>query len=220
VRLVTWNCAGGFTNKWSALLSLEPDIAIIQECSSRTEVEAMDLGWEAAWCGRVPKGMAVIARPGITVARLAQTFQWTLPFRVTGDAEMEAIAIWALSPGDTKHSYGRQGLLAVAELDQLPDCAWVAGDFNSWDHPAHLEMIDQMRRRGFVSAYHAYRGVARNVELEPTFFQYRHRDKPFHIDLQFVPTTWTIKSVEVGTFDDYVATGLSDHVPVVVTVDP
>jgi hypothetical protein len=38
------------------------------------------------------------------------------------------------------------------------------------------------------------------------------------MDFVFVPQAWTIDAVEVGSFEDYVSAGLSDHVPLIVTV--
>jgi endonuclease/exonuclease/phosphatase family metal-dependent hydrolase len=38
------------------------------------------------------------------------------------------------------------------------------------------------------------------------------------MDFIFVPSTWTVDSVEVGSFHDYVGKRLSDHVPVVATI--
>lgn len=39
------------------------------------------------------------------------------------------------------------------------------------------------------------------------------------MDFVFVPQRWSIRSVDVGTFEDFTGRRLSDHVPVVVSVD-
>jgi hypothetical protein len=40
-------------------------------------------------------------------------------------------------------------------------------------------------------------------------------------DYAFVPQTWPIQNVDVGKFEDYWAKGgMSDHVPIVVTLTP
>lgn len=218
LRLATWNCCGGLTKKWRALEDLGAHLMIVQECASETEAEAADRGWQACWSGNGPKGIAVIARQGLSLAKLEQTNGWALPVRVTGLVELDVLGVWALPPKIAGHSYGKQGLLSIPGLDALPGCAWVAGDFNSWNHPAHIEFLDQMSKRGFVSAYHAFHGIQRNEERDPTFFLYHHNDKPYHIDLHFVRDTWAIVDVTVGSYERYVASKLSDHVPVVVTV--
>jgi endonuclease/exonuclease/phosphatase family metal-dependent hydrolase len=40
------------------------------------------------------------------------------------------------------------------------------------------------------------------------------------MDYVFVPERWRLEAVEVGAFEDYTERGLSDHVPVIVTVSP
>jgi hypothetical protein len=69
---------------------------------------------------------------------------------------------------------------------------------------------------GLISAYHSHHGEKQGAETRPTYFFYRHQDKPFHIDDVFVPKDWKLGSVEVGSFPEW--GHLSDHVPVVVDV--
>jgi exonuclease III len=40
---------------------------------------------------------------------------------------------------------------------------------------------------------------------------------PYHIDYVFVPTTWfaNMVSFEIGNFEEWCATGLSDHAPLI-----
>src|SRR5580693_535017 len=37
----------------------------------------------------------------------------------------------------------------------------------------------------------------------PNLLLYRHKDKPFHIDYVFVPKTWRLGAVEVGSFQEW-----------------
>ena len=52
-----------------------------------------------------------------------------------------------------------------------------------------------------------------------TFFMYRHKDKPYHIDYCFVSTDLLekIRAVDIGEYD--VWTKYSDHVPLIVTFE-
>jgi exonuclease III len=70
-----------------------------------------------------------------------------------------------------------------------------------------------------VSAYHSFHGEAQGAESRPTFFEYRHAHRPYHIDFCFLPAAWrkAIKDVAVGAHADWV--GLSDHMPMVVDLD-
>jgi endonuclease/exonuclease/phosphatase family metal-dependent hydrolase len=57
-------------------------------------------------------------------------------------------------------------------------------------------------------------------EAEATiYWRDRNKDGPkYHIDYCFVPSSWTgsLAAVSVGSFDDWVGSGLSDHVPLIV----
>jgi hypothetical protein len=101
------------------------------------------------------------------------------------------------------------------------------GDFNSnsqWDDNRpernHTEVVRLFGCHDLISAYHRHygekHGEKQGAETRPTYYFYRHQDKPFHIDYVFVPKGWRLKSVEVGSFQKW--GNLSDHVPVVVDV--
>lgn len=67
-----------------------------------------------------------------------------------------------------------------------------------------------------VSAFTATRGTGGEIN-EPTYYHRRRRELAFHIDHVFVPRQWACGSLmRLGSYDDWVATGQSDHVPLVV----
>ena len=71
----------------------------------------------------------------------------------------------------------------------------------------------ELMKRGLVSLYHSQSGLAFGAEAQGTYWQYRNRTKPYHIDYIFVPTAWLENTVsfELGTFEDWYR--LSDHAP-------
>jgi endonuclease/exonuclease/phosphatase family metal-dependent hydrolase len=77
-------------------------------------------------------------------------------------------------------------------------------------------VVRLLESHGLTSAYHTHHHEKQGAETLPTYYFYRHQDKPFHIDYVFVPKRWRVKSVEIGSFQDW--GHLSDHVPVVVDV--
>jgi len=101
------------------------------------------------------------------------------------------------------------------------------GDFNSnsiWDseYPRtlnHSALVSRLDALGMVSAYHAYHDEEHGAETRPTFFLYRHENRPYHIDFAFLPKTWRdhIRNVDLGTFSDW--SGHSDHVPLTVDLE-
>lgn len=72
-----------------------------------------------------------------------------------------------------------------------------------------------------MSAYHAFSGEPVGRASIGTYFHQRHRDRAWHIDYVLVPASrlGAVQDVRVGTYDEWVATGRSDHVPVVVDLD-
>lgn len=79
--------------------------------------------------------------------------------------------------------------------------------------------MDALADRGLVSAFGAARGDEEASFREPTYFHLRNERSGFHIDHVFIPEEWSADvKVVVGSYRDWVATGLSDHVPLIVDV--
>lgn len=240
MRLVTWNCNMALPRKWSALRALKPDVAVVQECASpeRLGSRITDPGPDRClWTGDNPnKGLAIFAfgdwRLEPLGGRLASA-DYFLPARAVGPAVFSLVGVWSTwraadrlraSPGPLNNAMNQLEPLAAAG-DLI-----VAGDFNHnvrWDKPGwawnHRGSVERLERLGLRSAYHAERGVDQGAEAEPTiYWRNRTADGPaYHIDYAFVPAGlpkggWR---VTIGIHADWVATGLSDHVPVVVDID-
>jgi len=137
-------------------------------------------------------------------------------------------AVWACP--DPRHRYVR-GIHRALDLSAhlfATGPVVILGDFNShslWDHhhPSdrnHSALVGRLHRFGLTSSYHYYFGESHGSETAPTFFEYRHRHRPYHIDYCFLPTTWTrwIRSVTLGAHDDW--SRRSDHMPLLTTLAP
>jgi exodeoxyribonuclease-3 len=215
--------------KVPSLLALNPDIAVIQECSKKSVGVLHSHGSSGLWFGANPnKGLAVFCSKGFTLHAVEKRFgKWVVPVRVHGAvADFNLLAIWACPVG-TKRADNYIGEVHRCIVEH---CGWfseapvvAAGDFNSnvqWDanRPGrnHSEVVRLFESHGLISAYHAHHEEKQGAETRPTYYFYRHKDKPFHIDYVFVPKGWRLGSVEVGSFQEWGQ--LSDHVPVVVDV--
>ena len=88
----------------------------------------------------------------------------------------------------------------------------------------HRTMVSTLTRMGPISAYHALMGEDHGRESEPTdYWRDRRKDGPtYHIDYVFLPEAWlgAVSHFSVGSFEDWCGSGLSDHVPLVVDVEP
>ena len=60
MRIVTWNCQMGFEKKADALLSLNPDVAVVPECSEKSTVALRQRGYETLWLGSNPLSTTVV----------------------------------------------------------------------------------------------------------------------------------------------------------------
>jgi hypothetical protein len=226
MRVVTWNCCRGpFEAKPVRLSALTPDVTVVQECW-RPAGERRD----CLWMGDDPRhGLAISAGPNWQVTAiepLAGVPRYALPARVIGPADFLLLGVWTLA--DRPHRYVKAAIRAV-EMYGDHICARptiMAGDFNSnaiWnrkrgDARDHKYLVAMLAELGLVSAYHAFFGEEHGRETLPTFHMYRHRSEPFHLDYCFVPASWTIENVSVGTHEEW--NDASDHRPLVVDVVP
>ncbi len=242
MRLVSWNCRSGLHRKLEALRGLVPDIAIIPECGSLEILQTKAPGLaptSALWIGDNPnKGLGVFSFGPHRLVRdhaYDPSIQYALPVRVEepGRVVFHLLAVWAHHglAGRTMATLGPT-LRALAAYEPFL-CATpsiVAGDFNNhvrWDKAGkawnHANTVATIERLGFVSAYHVFQGLAQGEERHPTFYwRTRSIDGPtYHIDYVFMPRASVrhLQSVEVGTRAEWIATGLSDHAPVIVDLD-
>ncbi len=225
-----------FHKKWQALLSLNPDIAILPECAAHAILktkcpEFLPTSFE--WIGENrQKGLGIATFGGYqlrTPFPLDPSLKWSLPLEVLGPCSFNLLAVWA-KHDETFKSRSEQGpaiksVIKYTEFLSRRDSV-IAGDFNNnsiWDKKGkannHQNLIDLLMRLGRVSAYHHLTGEAFGQETKPTlYWRDRKEDGPkYHIDYCFMPTEWANSTdLQVGSFDAWVAKGLSDHVPLLV----
>jgi hypothetical protein len=101
LRIVTWNCGMALARKAPDLLALNPDIAVVQECSKRSVDVLYTLGFSGLWFGANPnKGLAVFCSKDFTLQSMDEFFgKWVVPVRVQGAVDFNLLAIWACPVG-------------------------------------------------------------------------------------------------------------------------
>ena len=153
------------------------------------------------------------------------TNQYIAPVHVTGPKTFHLLAVW--DHNDREEGLNkRRGPLLRALDDSSKFCQHddlvVAGDFNNnplWDKPNGPNNMSKIARelmdRGLESLYHHKTGLPFGAEVQGTYWHYRKH--PYHIDYIFAPERWlkNLISFEIGTFEDWCQTGLSDHVPLI-----
>jgi exonuclease III len=228
----------GFAKKRELLYKLSPDIAVISECSRDSMILCKEESFDSCWWGENKnKGLGVLAQKPWTLEPfgkpgLQPRQKWIAPVRVRGPLDFLLIAVWAGRVGNVKEmNYVGQVYQAVETNPSWFTPARpivICGDFNSnaiWDSERkirnHSALVRLMRDRHLVSAYHSHASEQQGKETRYTHF-HRFSDEPrsiFHIDYIFLPETWRVENVEIGTYEQWCrSTPRSDHAPVVVDV--
>jgi len=233
MKIITWNCNMAYRNKAQFILAFQPDIVVVQECENPERLKfPADLPepTDIIWHGENPhKGVGVFAYNGYKL-KIHKShnpeFKTIIPIKVTGgNNDFMLFAVWANNPRDKKFQYVGQIWKAVHHYEKLlkHNLSIWAGDFNSnsiWDKPKregnHTTLVKFLAERDIHSAYHNFYGQQHGSEAHPTYFLYRHEDKPYHMDYCFSSKHFLdrLVHVEVGAYADWRA--YSDHKPIIV----
>jgi len=226
MRIVSWNCNMGFEKKRDALLSLKPDIVVLQECSAQA-IEQTDAPFKH-WIGsNKHKGMAILGFTNHAYqldSSYTEEWPWFLPVRVD-DVPLHILGLWACLK-DQRLRYVRvthQAINHYARFLALPQTIFI-GDFNSntiWDaryrDRSHSKLVEKLGSLGLVSVYHTLRGERQGEEVTPTQFMYRNITKPYHLDFAFVSQTLcSTCELMIGRPSEWLTK--SDHMPLMLTV--
>ena len=228
MRLVSWNCAGGFQRKVSALERLLPDLAIVCEVHARALAET--IGASALWTGSDAKGKG-LALIGWRGWELTQVYAGPLPNVLAaharrGEEELLLTGVWTV-PASRSYTLP---LIALCEDEKFRALLqeWkdrpvvVAGDFNANDvfrksRPYFPEVREKLHSLGLRSLWHERSGDEYGSETRPTYYYHWNEEKPFHIDYMFasLPLQEACQAFEIGRYDDWTLPRISDHLPLV-----
>jgi hypothetical protein len=158
LRIVTWNCGMALARKAPNLLALNPDIAVVQECSQNSVDVLQTHGLSGLWFGgaNLNKGLAVFCSNKFTLQSAGGLFgKWVVPVRVQGAIDFNLLAIWACPVG-TRLADNYIGQVFRCLMEQSgwfakTPAVVAAGDFNSnsqWD--AHRPRTKPHRSGSFV----------------------------------------------------------------------
>ena len=226
-----------FRKKAAFILTHKPDILIIVECEHPDKLlYIVDTPKPAdfLWFGKnLHKGLAIFSYGEYRFKVLENhndRFKMIIPIGVKGGSfDFNLLLVWAYNPDDEDGRYITQVWKAITHYDELltGNSTMIIGDFNSntiWDYKkhrlgSHSSVVKQLADKGIFSTYHTHHKQIQGTEEHPTFYMYRHKDKPYHIDYCFVSTDMLdkLQSVDIGEYDNWIKH--SDHVPLIVTFD-
>jgi hypothetical protein len=246
MRLVVWNANMAVHRKLDTVLErLHPDVLVLSECAAESTLAGKYAGptpWTSmAWAGKIPdppknpdKGLAVMTFGDYRIQGtrpVEPMMECVVLADIAGPLPFSLIAVWAMN-------HRASNIKAFPQYNPQPAAALntygndsagptiLAGDFNhnvSWDADMphakrHARTLDTTKRAGLISAYHHHFGETQGAESIPTLHWRGAGQKTFHIDYAFIPHAWLprLRDVTAGTKQDWIDSGLSDHVPIVV----
>lgn len=236
LRIVTWNCNMAFRNKARYILKYKPDIVVVPECEHPDKIKFghnTPFPSDFFWYGdNIHKGLGVFSFNHYKFRLLENhnpQLKIILPLSVSGGMyDFTLFAIWANNPNDPDGSYVTQVWKALHHYEGAiaAQRTLLAGDFNSnsiWDRPKregnHSTVVQRLESKNIYSTYHKFFNQVQGQERHATWFMYRHRDKPYHLDYCFASADMAekVNDVRIGTHRKWSA--YSDHTPVIVTFD-
>lgn len=221
MKIVSWNANGKFREKYKAILALDADIYVIQECENPASCrvqEYCNFIRNYHWVGGLSyKGLMVFStRPEITLDRLdwgAEEKRYFIPVRVNGSFNL--VAAWACEP-----YYAELQDWSEEVAGHLDESTIIIGDLNSnviFDRKYPRRpgrgfgfVIKFLESKGLLPMWHYHHNQEQGKETTPTLFLQRHLDKPFHVDHCFASPD-IVKSIKIHTNWQWMS--LSDHLP-------
>jgi exodeoxyribonuclease-3 len=235
MKIITWNCNMAFRKKAAAILALKPDILVLPECECLDNLKFnsdLPQPTDSLWYGsNKHKGLAILAYGDICLKPIEghnPDFKTIVPIHVTGvDFNFNLFAVWANNPGDKDGQYVEQVWKAIHHYEALLTMqpTVFTGDFNSntiWDRKRragnHTNVVKFLEEKGIHSTYHHFNKQLQGQEQHPTFYLYRHQNKPYHLDYCFLSDDLLARIIAVEVGEHAAWATLSDHVPLMITL--
>lgn len=197
MKILTWNCNGGFRNKFQHLEQFDADILVIQECENTEIAQQKYRSWipNFIWKGvNINKGIAVFAKSHLSIELLDWKDQGLELFLAIKVNDIQLIAVWTKHANSPTFQYiGQLWKYLKLHQDKLSSRSTIiCGDWNSnkkwdvWDRWwNHSDVVKQLEVLDIKSVYHQMCKEEQGEETQPTFYMQRNLAKPFHIDYLF-----------------------------------
>ncbi len=170
MRILSWNCNGGFRNKLHLVADLNADVLVIQECEDPINGPPIYYEWadQYVWAGRnKAKGLGIFAKNGLTLLPLEWEDAGTalfLPVEVS--VGMQIVGVWTQASASSRDSYigqfwhyfqlnrsqfgmktppsalGKAVMAALMELWMKTALAWTASMFKRSAMPPIRALVD------------------------------------------------------------------------------
>ena len=238
MKIVSWNCRSGFTEKKALYIDkYSADIYVIQECTKENVDTLKDFKKHSIWYGDNIDGKYGIGIFSDTYSiellpEMNPDFRYVIPFRVYNiNHSFILFAVWTKEKDKNSKNikYTKQTWNAINFEDYkniFNGPVILVGDFNSnnfWDNeyqrnkvPTHNDIINKLKEYNIESAYHKFFNCEDGFEKDPTLLW---QNQTFHIDYCFVSSNFEINNVQIESVEELKNAKLSDHCPLIVDVE-
>ena len=227
MKIVSWNCAGAFREKFTSIIEEDADIYVIQECEDPAKAKSDEYkdfaGDNYFWTGDgKDKGLGIFAGSHVKLEKLDEycgtDFKNFIALRVNDSFNL--LGVWAM-PKYVEMIHDYFDTNSYLFDDNLIMC----GDFNSnaiWNNQHKTKdsegnakdqtnLNKKLNKKGLFSAYHDLTSEKQGKETQYTFYLNWNLDKPYHIDYVYAAKDRVI-GFKIGDANKWIE--LSDHVPI------
>jgi exonuclease III len=233
MKITSWNCHYGFTEKENVMIGeISPDVLIIQECHYHDCIALRKCYKNIAWYGDGKDsvlGIGVFSNK-YTIELSSKhfydsDFRYIVPYILKGNSENYTLfSVWTKKSmtDDTKHclSYIENIHAAIDYYKEiLGKSSIIIGDFNSnqkWDNDYkkennHSALVEKLKK-------FKMNDCAENYEKKDTYY-YIYKGKAYSVidDYCFVSEDIIVKDFEIGDPEKYLE--YSDHCPITITIN-
>jgi len=235
MRIISWNCQGGYRNKIDKILDLSPDIAVIQECETLEKLRAFckeKIQLKSFWfVGFYPlRGVGVFFYKDYQILSMESdiSIEFIVPMKIMNNFEFYLFAIWAMAPmgKDKGKSYTYQIEKTITKHEGIlrNNLSILIGDYNTPNIEKPVEktgfmVVEEFKKLEVFSAYHEYFKKGYGEHNHYTFYQHKKTEFKHMLDYCFASKSIIerISNVEIGKYEDWIE--FSDHCPLIVDVD-
>ena len=226
MKIVSWNCASKFREKYTSIIEEDADIYVICECEDPSRAKVKEYvefaGDNYFWTGDLHwKGLGIFAKENIKIEKIAglnEEYKNFIALRVNDSFNL--LGVWAMPKYvEMIHDY------FDANPDLFNDNLVICGDFNSnviWnnEHKSkdkegnnkdQTNLNKKLNKKGLFSAYHDLTSEKQGKETQYTFYLNWNLDKPYHIDYVYTAKDKVI-GFKIGDANKWI--DLSDHIPI------
>ena len=235
MKIVSWNCASKFREKYTSIIEEDADIYVICECEDPARAKVKEYvefaGDNYFWTGDLHyKGLGIFAKDRIKLEKLAEycdtPFKNFIALRVNDSFNL--LGVWTIKDEVNGKKIEYVEMIHEyfdANTDLFDENLIICGDFNSnviWDYKqkvkdnegnpedqTHLNV--KLKNKGLISAYHDLNNEEHGQETQPTYHWRWNLENPYHIDYVYSGKD-VVTDLKIGDANKW--NELSDHIPI------